>query len=821
MSKKFYYILTFLMFGIFITHAYAENDTSIMYTTHVENIGWQNYVTEENISGTEGQSLRLEGIKILLANPEYAGDIEYRTHIQNIGWESTWHKNNEMSGTEGQALRLEAIQIKLSGTIANHYDIYYRVHAQNFGWLGWTKNGEMAGTSGYSYRLEAIQIKLVKKGGADPTSSIEPYKSPKVSYQTHVQNIGWQGEVYDNEISGTQGQSLRIEGLKLKLNNAEYSGDILYRSHVQNIGWESTWHKNGELSGTTGRGLRLEAIQMKLNGTIANYYDIYYRTHVQNFGWLGWAKNGELSGTTGYSYRLEAIQIKLVKKNSGEKTGDSSKIAVDATEIKLDKTIAKINKGDSLKLNATVLPSNATFKNLIWTSSNPSVATVDSSGLVTAVGTGTATITVTNGNIKSQATINVIGGISLDKEEAIIKVNETIKLNATVNSSNKNITWTSDNYNIATVDSNGSVIPKRTGVVNITASNGIDKATAKITINGSRLHFINTNKENFADRGGDAILLESNGHFGLVDVGEEDYSKYGKYLLGYLDKFNINKLDFVILTHLHVDHTGGLRSLLEHSKKIDTIYMKTYTGKSSEASSGMDNRYNGIINIANSYGINIIYVDKDSAFKEESGKSGKISLGDMKIYFFNTLQRMVRAKKDTDSFDYYKSNYFISSTENSNSIVNLVRANGHNALLTGDIINYDILKGVFDNKVKSIYNQNEKLDVYKLPHHANFNCTGNTAYKVQASYYIVTGNINGKFDDGAYRITANTVNKDGEKHDSCFKLMANNDTTKAKKMMCNAYYSDNASEAVVVDFTSSTVTISGGGKGSDNTSRCN
>lgn len=73
-------------------------------------------------------------------------------------------------------MRLEAIQIKLTGEMANKYDIYYRVHAQNFGWMGWAKNGESAGTAGYSYRLEGIQIKLVKKGGAAPGSTANTYK---------------------------------------------------------------------------------------------------------------------------------------------------------------------------------------------------------------------------------------------------------------------------------------------------------------------------------------------------------------------------------------------------------------------------------------------------------------------------------------------------------------------------------------------------------------------------------------------------------------------------------------------------------------------
>ena len=73
-----------------------------------------------------------------------------------------------MSGTSGQAKRLEAIQIRLTGEMANRYDVYYRVHAQHFGWMGWAKNGASAGTAGYSYRLEGIQIVLVNKGGSAP-----------------------------------------------------------------------------------------------------------------------------------------------------------------------------------------------------------------------------------------------------------------------------------------------------------------------------------------------------------------------------------------------------------------------------------------------------------------------------------------------------------------------------------------------------------------------------------------------------------------------------------------------------------------------------
>ena len=75
-----------------------------------------------------------------------------------------WRSDGEMAGTSGESKRLEAIHIRLTGDIANYYDIYYRVHVQTIGWQDWVKNGETAGTEGHSYRLEAIEIKLVFQG---------------------------------------------------------------------------------------------------------------------------------------------------------------------------------------------------------------------------------------------------------------------------------------------------------------------------------------------------------------------------------------------------------------------------------------------------------------------------------------------------------------------------------------------------------------------------------------------------------------------------------------------------------------------------------
>lgn len=94
-------------------------------------------------------------------------NLGYQTHVQDIGWQD-YVSNGDTSGTSGQFKRLEAIQIRLTGAAAENYDIYYCVHTQNMGWLDWAKNGSSAGTAGISYRLEAIKIVLVIKGGPAP-----------------------------------------------------------------------------------------------------------------------------------------------------------------------------------------------------------------------------------------------------------------------------------------------------------------------------------------------------------------------------------------------------------------------------------------------------------------------------------------------------------------------------------------------------------------------------------------------------------------------------------------------------------------------------
>ena len=128
-----------------------------------------------------------------------------------------------------------------------------------------------------------------------------------------------------------------------------------------------------------------------------------------------------------------------------------------------------------------------------WSSSNPSVLTVDQNGLVTAVGVGTATITVsavgTNVSATTETiTVSVIEatGITINEggywDTFELYEGETKQLTATIqpeNTTDKTVTWSSNNTSVATVDQNGLVTAMGIGIATITAttSNGLSNST--------------------------------------------------------------------------------------------------------------------------------------------------------------------------------------------------------------------------------------------------------------------------------------------------------------------------------------------------------
>jgi len=146
------------------------------------------------------------------------------------------------------------------------------------------------------------------------------------------------------------------------------------------------------------------------------------------------------------------------------------------------------------QLASTIAPANAGNKNLIWTSNNIAVATVSSTGMVTAVSSGTAIITVTTADGGKTDTTEItitdqelVGSITVTPTTATIAMDNVRQLTATISpvtASNKNITWTSSNTNVATVNSFGLVTSVAAGTCNITVTtqDGNKKAIAAITV---------------------------------------------------------------------------------------------------------------------------------------------------------------------------------------------------------------------------------------------------------------------------------------------------------------------------------------------------
>ena len=442
-----------------------------------------------------------------------------------------------------------------------------------------------------------------------------------------------------------------------------------------------------------------------------------------------------------------------------------------------------------------------------WSTSDSKIATITSEGKVKGLKSGIVTITakIPEGP-EAKATLYVINQ-GLDMSTATsLPVGKTAGI-AIPEAYRGKTKFYSSNPKIASVDDTGKITTHRTGTVTITGVSGNFTNSITLTVTGSRIHFINTHDAS------DAILLESNNHFALIDTGGVKWDTSRKYFFEYLDSLGLKEegFEFVILTNQHADHNGGMVSLLNKGYPVKKIYMKSYNSNDDHSEKIVE-RYNTIIETAQQHNVSISYVDKESKFKEEESKSGTVDLDDMRVYFFNTIQRLDNGNKS--DFNYYTSNYFSGYSENINSIVNLVRVNTHNILLTSDLNNSDVFNGVMKNKVKMVWNRNEKIDIYKINNHGNFDCTGNSNMEINATNYVVTNNIDQEFTSAkgnGYMITNDKVIYNSKENESCFKRIGVN--------MCDAYYSSNSNGALIFSLLDGEVKVTGT-KGVDASKRC-
>ena len=187
--------------------------------------------------------------------------------------------------------------------------------------------------------------------------------------------------------------------------------------------------------------------------------------------------------------------------------------------VGLDKTSYTFNDNQTMKLNATILPSQASDTKLNWTSDNESIATVDGNGVVTPVRNGTCNITATTAdgtNIKGNCNITVdfkVTSISFSTTSyTITSVNQTPSFREKIspsNAANKSVKWTSSNENVAKVSTNGVIKPVKNGTCKIiaTTTDGtnlsasiditVDIKATKITLDKTNINLTN---EKYSDK---------------------------------------------------------------------------------------------------------------------------------------------------------------------------------------------------------------------------------------------------------------------------------------------------------------------------------
>jgi len=171
------------------------------------------------------------------------------------------------------------------------------------------------------------------------------------------------------------------------------------------------------------------------------------------------------------------------KANDGSGVKGTCTVTVEpikVSSIALSLTSATLKPGEKLALSASVAPSDATDKTIVWSSSNASVVKVDNAGIVTAVGVGKATITAKandGSGVKSSCTIEVIPtmvtSVVLSHKEITLTKGESVTLDASVgpeDADNKLLTWTSSDEGVAFVSANGKVVALGLGSAYIIAT---------------------------------------------------------------------------------------------------------------------------------------------------------------------------------------------------------------------------------------------------------------------------------------------------------------------------------------------------------------
>lgn len=252
---------------------------------------------------------------------------------------------------------------------------------------------------------------------------------------------------------------------------------------------------------TPKEGIEIEDQVLRLEvGTVKTLKINYYLANGANKSVLFSSSNSEIAYVENGSIVARSVGTCVIKATSSDgKYSDYVTVTVipatnviALTGIKFAKTSYEAAVNETITLIPTIEPTNATNRFLKWTTSNRYIATV-SNGVVYCVGTGTVTITASEGNISSSVTIKVKNvtptSISIEngKSDINLTVGENLYLVKKIipsNSTNTSVTWTSSNPSIATIDQNGLLKAVSKGTVQITVKtfNG-KEASVNVNVN--------------------------------------------------------------------------------------------------------------------------------------------------------------------------------------------------------------------------------------------------------------------------------------------------------------------------------------------------
>jgi C1A family cysteine protease len=207
---------------------------------------------------------------------------------------------------------------------------------------------------------------------------------------------------------------------------------------------------------------------------------------------------------------------------------------VPVASVGLNKTSMTLSVGASETLAATIQPTDATNKSVLWSSSNTSAATVSSSGLVRAVAAGTATITATSAADSSKfalcvVTVNPVIAVSVSPKTASLQTGETQTFIATVTgTSNIAVTWAATG---GTITQGGAyTAPSAAGTYTVTATSNADSSksdSAIVTVTVPQVYIV-FHKQPKALFVGDAATLQAS-VVGLANNGVEWSASHGSF----------------------------------------------------------------------------------------------------------------------------------------------------------------------------------------------------------------------------------------------------------------------------------------------------